>query len=107
VSYDVSLTIDTGGPEPADVGSDHNMTSNVACMWRHAGCNLAECDGKTAADMLPMLAAAIAKMRAEPATYRAMNAPNGWGTYEGCLGFMERLHADWTAHPKATIRVSR
>jgi hypothetical protein len=106
VSYDVWLEIDTGGPEPAEVGRSHNMTSNVAPMWRHAGCDLAEAHGRTAGEMLPTLTAAIEKMRAEPAVYRAMNPPNGWGSYENCLAFLERLRADWAAHPKATIAVS-
>jgi hypothetical protein len=106
VSYDIGLCIDTGGPEPAYL-TDRNQTSNVAPMWRHAGADLAGFHGRIAADALPALRAAIATMEDNPATYKAMNPPNGWGDYDSCLEFLRGLVTDFTSHPKATVMVSR
>lgn len=101
------LVIDTGGPEPAGVTESLNMTSNVAPMWRKAGADIADFDGQLAGDMLPALRAAIAEMEDNPTTYRAMNPPNGWGSYEVCLRFLRRLVEDFAQHPKAIVKVWR
>lgn len=106
MSYDVSLMIDTGGPEQVEV-TWRNMTSNVACMWRHAGADLAEFDGRKAGEVYPLLVDAVAEMLANPGTYRAMNPPNGWGSYETCVEFLRQLAVDFGAHPNATVSVSR
>ncbi len=107
MSYDIWLIIDTGGPEPAHVGGDWNCTSNCAPMWRAAGADLAEFNGRKAADCLPVLDAAIQKMQADPETYRAMNPPNGWGDYDSLVRALERLAQELRYHPKATVRVWR
>ncbi|MGH3634219.1 MAG: hypothetical protein ACREN2_13495 [Candidatus Dormibacteria bacterium] len=106
MSYDIDLIIDTGGPEPARLTS-RNQTSNVSCMWRHAGADLAEFDGRTAVEALPALRIAIAAIEDDPGTYKAMNPANGWGDYDSCLEFLRELVKDFTAHPKATVVVSR
>jgi hypothetical protein len=107
VSYDIWLTIDTGGPEPAAVGGSFNMTSNVAPMWRKAGCDLADVHGKVASEVIPDLRKAIADMADHPAEYLPLNPPNGWGDYAGCLEFLRELLAEFESHPKATVRVWR
>ncbi|MGH3549017.1 MAG: hypothetical protein ACRDQU_13080 [Pseudonocardiaceae bacterium] len=104
MSYWVYLVID--GPEPACL-TGRNMTSNVAPMWRRAGADLAEFDGCAAAEVLPALRTAIAAMEDHQAAYKAMNPPNGWGDYASCLEFLCELVLDFTAHPKATVVVSR
>lgn len=107
MSYDIDLEIDTGGPEPAAVGHSFNMTSNVGPMWRKAGADLAEFEGKNAGAMVPVLDAAIGRMQANPDEYRTLNPSNGWGSYEGCLEFLQELRAEFSAHPNATVRVWR
>ncbi len=107
MSYDIYLEIDTGGPEPAVIDNNHNMTSNVAPMWRRAGADLADFHGKPAADCIPLLRAAIADMKAHPGRYKPLNPENGWGSYEGCLLFLRELLEDFTRHPKATVAVNR
>lgn len=107
MSYSISLTIDTGGPEPALLNTDWNYTSNCGAMWRAAGADLADFDQKTAGECLPILTAAIAELEANPAEYEAMNPPNGWGSYATLVPSLKRLEAQFQAHPKATVWVSR
>jgi hypothetical protein len=108
MSYDVWLTIDTGGPEPAVVGRDSwGYTSNCAPMWRAAGADLGEFDGKLAGDCARLLRSAIVRMKAIPATFEAMNPENGWGSYKTLVPALERLLKEFELHPLATVRVSR
>lgn len=107
MSYDIWLTIDTGGPEPARVGDSWNYTSNCAPTWRAAGADLAEFHGKPAGECVPTLRAAIEVMRADPARFQAMDSPNGWGTYDTLVPALVRLRAMREAHPKATVVIWR
>jgi hypothetical protein len=107
MSYDVWLEVDTGGAEPAQVGESWNQTSNVAPMWRAAGADLAEFHGMLAADCVPQLQAAITNMVEQPDKYTPMNPPNGWGSYDTCLGFLRGLLAEFVKHPKATVHIWR
>jgi len=107
MSYSIWLTIDTGGPEPACLDLDWNCTSNCGPMWRAAGANLAEFDGKLAGDCLPILEKAIGEMRANPAKYIAMNPENGWGSYDRLVPALHELADGFSRHPKATVVVSR
>jgi hypothetical protein len=107
MSYDIWLTIDTGGPEPATIWHGWNYTSNCGSMWRAAGADLAEFHDKLAGDCLPNLTAAIAKMRAEPDTFRAMNPPNGWGSYDTLLPRLDELAGAFAEHPRAIVQVWR
>jgi hypothetical protein len=107
MSYSVCLTVDTGGSEPAVVAEGWNYTSNCGPMWRAAGADLAEFDGKEAAECLPALEAAIVALHADPETYEAMNPPNGWGSYKSLLPALEALAEDLRRHPRATVTVHR
>ncbi len=107
MSYDIYLTIDTGGPEHALVTDGWNYTSNCAPMWRQAGADLATFHARKAGDCLPVLDAAIAAMRADPDTFRKMDPPNGWGSYDSLLPQLEALAEDLRRHPNATVAVSR
>ena len=111
MSYDISLyvQINTGGPTPVDYCVDDigNYTSNVAGMWTQAlGRRLADYDGKTARAASADLRRAVDDMAANPATYEAMNPPNGWGDYHGALDYLRCLRDACLANPKATIRIS-
>lgn len=107
MSYDISLDIDTGGPEPATVWDGWNITSNVAPMWRLSGADLADFDGRRAGDCLPTLIDAAIDMATNPDKYTPLNPKNGWGDYEDCLEAMAKLLHALGRHPLATIRVSR
>ena len=105
VSYDVSLWIDTGAGNEAEIGW-WNMTSNVAPMWRDAGVDLRDLKDVKAADAVGPLGIAAQNLVNDPARYRAMNPENGWGSYDGCLKFIETLRDACRAHPNAVVRVS-
>jgi hypothetical protein len=106
MSYDVYLEIDTGGTEPVEV-SWLNHTSNTAAMWRAAGCDIAECDGRPAANFAEGLASAIEAIESDPDRYRQYEPPNGWGTLETTLKFLRDLLHACQCHPRTTVRVSR
>ncbi|MDB4872810.1 MAG: hypothetical protein JWL97_3814, partial [Gemmatimonadales bacterium] len=84
MSYDVSLTT------PVELGREHELfevgyyTGNVSRMWTEAlGHPLSKMHGRVAKLEVDALEEAICRMRIEPDLYRAMNPPNGWGSYEG------------------------
>lgn len=106
MSYDVSLEIDTGGPEPVTI-YDWNYTSNCAPMWRAAGADLAAFDGRPAAELAVALTDAVHTMRAEPARFEAMNPSNGWGSAATLARALNRLRETCEQHPRTTVRVDR
>jgi hypothetical protein len=105
MSYDVDLQIDTGNG-PVSVCS-WNYTSNCAPMWRAAGCDIAEFDGKPASEFRAALTGAIDAMTAEPHKYRAMNPPNGFGDYDSCLKWLGEMRDACTTHNRCSVRVWR
>lgn len=124
MSYDISLANPPQGapcghcggtgkePARADEGwssspINWNYTSNCARMWRKAGADLAEFDGKPASECAPLLAAAIAAMEAEPDTYRAMNPENGWGDYDTLVAALQKLLTGFQANPHMIVWVGR
>lgn len=69
-------------------------TTNLRPMWEAAGIDFDALEGKTAAEIKPVLKAAIAAMEADPEKFKELNPPNGWGDYEGLLKVLRRLHDD-------------
>lgn len=106
MSYDIWLEIDTGGPEPTQV-FDWNFTSNAGKVWRAAGADLAEFDGKTAGECAPIVRDALAVLGSDPGRWRALDPPNGWGKYDHLVPALHRLAEGLEAHPATTVRVSR
>jgi len=106
MSYDISLMMDTGGPELVMVES-WNYTSNCAPMWRLAGADLADFEGKTSAECLPSLKAAINVMAGDPARFKAMNPPNGWGDYDSLLKALTELAESMSRNPLTVVCVWR
>lgn len=107
MSYDIYLEIDTGAEDLTTVVDIGNYTSNVSPMWTRAlGRPLFELHGMAAVEAVPLLDAGIASMQADPDGFRELNPANGWGRFEGALGYLEELRAGCVAHPKTVIRVS-
>jgi hypothetical protein len=84
-----------------------NYTSNCGPMWRAAGADLAKFDGTRASECAPILRAAIENMVADPARYRALDPPNGWGSYDTLLPRLRYLLRWLERNPTATVQVSR
>lgn len=80
-------------------------TYNLGPMWREAGCDMGEWEGKTGEEVGPMLKAAIEAMRADPERFKRLNPENGWGDYDGLLDVFETFAAAVTQHPKFKIRL--
>lgn len=104
----INAVVDTGGAEPhkAELFSA-NITHNVAPMWRKAGVMeaLYESDGKLAGEVLEVLRAGLADMKAKPAEYKALNPSNGWGSYARAVPWLENFIEACAAHPKGVIRI--
>jgi hypothetical protein len=123
MSYDISLTNPSPGESCGHCGGtgkeptrdedtwygsplDWNYTSNCGPMWRKAGADLGEFDGKPAGECAPILAAAIDAMEAEPEVYRAMNPSNGWGDYDSLVTSLKRLLKGFQDNPHLIVYVS-
>lgn len=107
MSYSVWLEIDTGSDEPQTVIEIGNYTTNVGPMWCDAlgGKLLREYADAPCSEAAGPLADAVKRMEADPDKYREMNPPNGWGDYEGALGFLRRIAEACASHPKCTIGI--
>lgn len=108
MSYWTYLEIDTGNEQFADVVEIGNYTSNVAPMWRDAlgGTRLRDFSDAPCSEAAGTLADAVKRMEDNPDYYRAMNPPNGWGDYEGALGYLRDLADACAKHPRCRIRIS-
>jgi hypothetical protein len=118
MSYDISLEATsveeechhcdgTGRVTTSDELTWWNYTSNSAWMWREAGADLAEFEGKTAGECAPLLKSAIDALEADPERFRAGNPATGWGDYDSLLDALKELLRDFEANPEAIVRVSR
>lgn len=106
MSYDVYLEVDVGGKEPFTI-FDWNYTSNCAPIWRKAGCDIAEFDGKKAYELNVALSAAIYELTAHPDRYRELEPENGWGSLRTLVPSLRKLREKCVEAPLATVRVSR
>ena len=70
----------------AERGAELNVTYNLSGMLREAGFNGWDwCTGKPAPEVGAHMLAVLDGMVTDPERWRAMNPPNGWGDYDGCL----------------------
>ncbi len=107
MSYDVTLTVDVGGPERLDLQLLRvNYTYNCGKMLvEAAGVSLSEMNGWDADRAADTLTAAIAAMDADPTKYDAMNPANGWGNATGWRRFLEAIRDACTVAPNAFLDV--
>lgn len=104
MSYDVSIIETTLSGVRWEVFWK-NYTSNVSQMWRHAGIDLQDFNGREASEIIQPLTMAIQEMARDPEFYTAMNPENGWGSYEGCLNFLREILDAATIHYKGRLEV--
>ena len=91
---------------------DSNVTHNLAPMAEEAGIYKAlwrpeEIGVKTAADLIPYLAAGLLVLRNDPAHFGRFNPKNGWGSYEGFVPWVQSYLDACREFPAAEIEVSR
>lgn len=89
-----------------------NITHNLNKMAREAGIYEAlwrpdEIGITKAHQLIAPLTDGLARLRAEPDKYRAFNPPNGWGSYEGLVRFVEDYLNACGMEPDADVRVWR
>ena len=107
MSYDFDLSIDTGAGNRA-YAYNASPTFNLSGMFAAAfeGGISATLKGKSAAEAAPLIRAALDKMLADPPAFKALNPPNGWGTYEGAIQFLQEFAQACAEHPLCTVNAT-
>lgn len=89
---------------------DGNITHNVQRMMNEAFLNkgywVDQLTGKTGAEVLPLLTAALHRMAENPRYFEMYDSPNGWGTWRDCLPFLAKLREGCYLNPDAIIETS-
>ena len=89
-----------------------NITHNLGTMAGEAGIykhlwRPEEIGITKAHQLIVPLTEGLARLRADSAKYRAFNPPNGWGSYEGLVEFVEAYLNACGREPDADVRVCR
>jgi hypothetical protein len=108
VSYDKGKT----SQEDNDCVHSANITHNLGLMAGEAGIYKAlwrpeEINATQAKDIIDLLEAGLADLKARPEHYEQLNSPNGWGLYKDFVPFVEEYLQACKEYPEATIEVSR
>lgn len=98
MSYDGWIEMpDPDGGDPVTLHEIGNYTSNVSRMWEwclsvvtESPLRLSETDGWTCEEAAPVLAKAAAVMAENRSRLSEWNPANGWGNYDGALGYLHR-----------------
>ncbi len=89
-----------------------NITHNLAEMAREATIYNAlwrpdEIGAKKANDIFSVVKEGLVILKRNPDYFKTFNSPNGWGTYNQCVSFVEYYLEALEMYPEAIIRVSR
>lgn len=106
----VVVVVDDGGDDGTLFSA--NITHNLGHMAHLAGLYqpLWRPDEEgiaTARQLIEPLRVGLERLKASPDEFKVHNPPNGWGTYEGLVRFVEDYLVACIAYPEATVRVSR
>jgi len=107
MSLNVSLT-ETKPTEVFWANITHNLTemANAAGIYTHLW--RPEDIGITlASELIAPLEIGLAAMKADPDKYREYDSPNGWGTYDDFVPWIERYIEACKQNPDAEVSVSR
>ena len=90
---------------------DSNITHNLGKMAKEAGIYEAlwhpdRINAVYAKDIVNILYKGYCELNCNPEKYEHFNAPNGWGTYEHFLPFVEEVHNACMKYPNAKIVTS-
>ena len=72
------------------------------CLWRPDEINV-----KCAKEIVKTLEFGLRMMLQNPDVYRKLDAPNGWGTYNDFIPWLQEYIEACRNYPDATIEVSR
>lgn len=89
-----------------------NITHNLGTMAREVGVYQAcwrpeEIDITHAHQLIPILRTGIAELKENSDKYKLFDAPNGWGTYEQFVLWLEEYLSACVENPDALVRVDR
>lgn len=107
MSLDVSLTA-LRQTEVFDANITHNLgpMAEAAGIYHHLW-RPEEIGVHKAEQLIEPLARGLAFLKADPAKFQALNAPNGWGEYEHFVPFVEGYLQACRDNPDADVEVSR
>jgi hypothetical protein len=91
--------------EIVDIVDGH--TYNLSPMWRLAGvftASSSELEGELAASAGTRAAIGLLRAVTDPAAFRALNPPNGWGDYDGFVEVLTRFAIACADHPTGIVR---
>lgn len=72
------------------------------CLWRPEEVGITK-----ASQLIEPLTQGLARLRAEPAKFKAFDPPNGWGAYGNLVAFVREYLAACKDNPDADVRASR
>ncbi len=85
-----------------NLGEMADLAGLYQVLWRPQ-----EIEITTALQAIPRLQEGLKKLKEDPARFRLLNPPNGWGSYDVLVEFVERLIDACELNPDAEITVSR
>lgn len=91
-----------------DANITHNLTkmADAAGIYQHLW-RPEEIGVKKAKDLIEPLEAGLARLKADPDAFKIHNPSNGWGNYEGLVGFVSAYLAACREYPESNVSVWR
>lgn len=84
-----------------------NYTHNLSPMYREAGFpHWTDYDGAPVSEFAGVIRGALDRMEGNPERFRALNPPNGWGTYEGALDVLRQMYRSCRLHLNGVWRAN-
>lgn len=89
-----------------------NITHNLAKMAEAAGIYQQlwrpdEIEITNARELIKPLEEGLSRLLSDPESFKKLNPPNGWGSYDGLVSFVQDYLQACKDHPNATVYVSR
>lgn len=104
--------------EPSGFNAEYNITHNLTDMADAAGIYqplwrglIVEGDTTRpvtcARDLIGPILDGLRVMTADPDRFKALNPPNGWGTYDGFVAWLAKVLAACCECPQASVSICR
>lgn len=90
----------------ANVTHNLNKMADAAGIYKHLW-RPDEIGITTAAQLIEPLAQGLARLEADPQSFKQYNPPNGWGNYDGLVRFVRDYLKACKKNPDAKVEVSR